>query len=297
MAYRPLVAAATGAVAGMFGGGAQQGPPNWQSELFDCSKDNNVCLQTWCCPWCTESNLMNKRERNIADMDPGYCCGACCLDIITRGFFSSAFSFGLRRELIARYGIMEEPYVNTCVQNICTPCSLCQSQREMIMRNEHPGGMFAKAPADGNAIAMGQQVVGAVKNFGAATLNPVTFGSEPFDCDMMECFDSWCCAPCTLAHMANRVDMGRSALIPAGSENKMDPATCCAACCCAPQFSYALRREVVNRYGINTENHIMSFLWVVFCAPCTIAQTRREMSYRGEWPGGILVKEPIVKRV
>lgn len=290
-AYKAL-SAGVGAVQSAMGGPKQQGPPHWQVEQFDCMGDTNVCLQTVCCPFCTEANVITMRERGVADMDLFTCLGACCLEVLTRGFFGTALVLAVRRQLVQRYGIQDEPYCQSVITNICAPCSFCQIQREMALRGEHPGGIFAKAPgAEGGIGAK----IGAAAHIGAASAGLNPWGSGLFQCAGAEdCLDSWCLSCCTLAHMSNRIDAGRTQLIPKDAENKMDPATCCGAWCCMPQFHYAMRRETIDRYGI-TEPHLVSFVLMAFCPCCSLAQVRREMGYRGEWPAGILLKDAPAK--
>ena len=287
MAYKAIGAVA-GAVSSVMGGSAPQGPPHWQVEQFACMEDTNVCIQTWCCVFCTEANIISMRERGVPEMDLFTCIGACCLDVLSRGFFVSSLAFAVRRELVARYGIQDEGYFQTCLNNICVPCNLCQLQREMALRGEHPGGLFAKAP--GQEGGMGSKIATAAALGGLAG-GVAPWGSGLFQCAGAEdCIDSWCLSCCTLAHMANRVDAGRVATIPKDSENKMDPATCCAAYLCMPQFHFAMRRELADRYQI-AEPHLISFVTMILCPCCSLAQVRREMGYRNEYPGGILLKE------
>jgi Cys-rich protein (TIGR01571 family) len=286
MAYKPLAAVA-GAVGAVMGNRPNQGPPHWQVDIGTCMDDTNVCLQTWCCLPCTVSNMMNMRERGVPQCDPLYCCGATCLGYLTYGWFFASFGLGTRRELLQRYGIVDEPYCTSVVYNILLPCNLCMLQREMALRGEHPGGVFAQAP---NANNETQQQFAMVRNIGKTMATGSSWGSTLFQCAGFEdCVDGWCMSCCTLAHMAHRLDAGRVQLIPRDAPNNMDPVTCVGATCMQPAFHYAVRRELVDRYQI-PEPHLVSFVLTAFCSPCSVSQTRREMGYRGEWPGGIMLK-------
>jgi len=53
------------------------------------------------------------------------------------------------------------------------------------------------------------------------------------------------------------------------------------------------RRELIERYNIVGETHLKSLIYTLCCTCCATIQQRREMGYRGEWPGGMIVKEAV----
>ena len=53
-----------------------------------------------------------------------------------------------------------------------------------------------------------------------------------------------------------------------------------------------LRNKVNAKYNID-EGCLGEVLRALLCAPCSLAQTHRELSLRGFGPGGFCVKEPL----
>ena len=323
------VAAAAGAAMGNQSN-ATTGPPHWQSEMCDCFDDTNVVLQTWCCHPCTVSNIISYLE----ERKPMFDCMNCfvyTIAVYATGFQAAAwFTYGLRNQIISRYGIQNEDYCNACmISTFCTPCALCQVQREMAKRNEHPGGFCATPPASGVALGIASRVAGEAAGragLGGASglLGNSAWGTGLFDMTGMECLESFFCL-CTLhGYSATKTVATRgirqfTALDQAGGvlggiaarassalggsqpgqaaappqpqgEGELDVPACLAGLVMPMGLTYAHRRELVERYGIAHESHILSGLVSIFCSCCAQSQQRREMGYRGQWPGGLCVK-------
>lgn len=271
------------------------GPPIWQSGLCDCMEDSGICIQTFCCWICTETNMANKHDTGIGAFDCAACCGIMFANYAMNGYYDWYIAHGFRRAYIQRYGINEESGCKSCMMSICWPCSLCQVQREMGKRDEHAGGCCAKPPENNNSMAdraMGalkDNVVGALT--GAGAIPPHPWGSGICGCNGPECCEGIFCYPCMFGFMQNKLDQGRVPEKPIGSPDQIDPLSCCGALWSPYGWMFANRREVVERYNVIGETHCQSCSMAICCTPCAACQQRREMGYNGEWPGGICVKE------
>jgi Cys-rich protein (TIGR01571 family) len=289
----------------------------WQSSICGCFSNCGVLCQTLCCFHCTLSNVYTKLESNVAACSCGSCCGICCTDLCTGCQQSFWGVVGTRREVIARYNIAGESMCKTCCcTTLCCACSFCQTQRELILRNEGAGGCCAQGSVPQNARAPdapmpmhtdnGQPVqphqaqqpttpYGAPVFYGAA--RPVTFwGSGLCGCGCMECCEIMFCTPCTLGFIASKIDNLHNIGEP-NAEPSMSCCVCfhslCSAGACA--FAYMNRRELIQRYNVVDESHMDTCCRVYLCAPCAVSQQRREMGYQGHFPGGCCVKDAPVR--
>jgi Cys-rich protein (TIGR01571 family) len=288
MSYKPLVAAVAGATTAMFAGiPTPPGPPNWQTRHWSCLEDRGVCLQTCFCLWCTEAYIVAKRERGVPELEVPTCTFATCCDVLYPCCFTCSLALASRRGISRRYKIAEEPYCVSITYNICPLLNLCQVQREMALRSEHPGGLCSVPPDHGASI--GQQTTAAA-TWGAIVANAHEWDSKLYHCaNGNDCMDNTCLPCCTMAHMAQRLDAGMTSDIPRDVPNGYDGATCIGICCCFMQTAFAMRREVVERYVI-VEPTVFSVVISMCCPCCAVAQARRQMGYEGEWPGGVLLK-------
>jgi len=266
------------------------GPPQFQDGICDCCTDTGICLQTTFCTLCTLTNIQYKRDTQLTGFDCCTCCGIMVFLYATGSDAALAMGFAFRRELVQRYGILEESVCKSCCLSICCwPCVICQVQREMGKRGEHAGGCCAPPPTTSmvpNVLQMGIGAISAaahggqlVRTWGSgicACTNPIT------DC----CEGFWC--PCfVLGYMNNKLDTGRMLAKPPGFANTVDIATCCGSLWYPYVYVYANRREIIERYNIIGESHTMTCLNTYCCTFCAICQQRREMGYSNEWPGGL----------
>ena len=139
----------------------------------------------------------------------------------------------------------------------------------------------------------GQGGVAPVGPFVAAAAADFRFGL--FDCfdDLTSVPEVYLCSYCQVASQCNRIENG----VP-----DVHWGFCCVVCCLdVLSDGMALRlgnlyvRGVIRkRYQIGYESNGCSDCCVsFFCTPCAIVQQYREMTSRGEWPGGILVNAPL----
>ena len=105
------------------------------------------------------------------------------------------------------------------------------------------------------------------------------------------CLQTFCCSICTLTNIINMRDL-------------RTPTFDCCTCICLLAGTYltnnryptwlsmSMRRELIQRYGIQGESQCNSCLLGMCCAPCTFCQVQREMGKRGEHVGGCCAKPP-----
>uniref|UniRef100_A0A7S1LBF1 PLAC8 family protein n=1 Tax=Neobodo designis TaxID=312471 RepID=A0A7S1LBF1_NEODS len=293
-----------------------QGTPAWQSGVCDCFNDGSICMQTTFCHICTASNIYRREERNQqsdADCETCctlWCCSGCsyytCLPVNSGLTF--LFLSGMRRTLIQRYGIQGESFCTSCMMAVCCClCTTCQVQREMAGRGQHCGGVCASAPAappsEGAPVGAQQhgqyqyeacspKDEGAVVN--AAPVVPAPWGSGICDCAGAPDFcEALFCSCCVLGRIGSKLDEERG--IPGAQSGQIDAGTCVGSFCGEGLLHFMVRRQLIERYAITNETLLETCCYLMWCAPCTLAQTRREMGYRGEFPGGLCVKEAPVR--
>jgi len=284
-----ITGAVQGAVTGL--------PPKFQDGICECTNDTGICLQTICCPLCTLANIQTKRDTGIPACDTGACCAIMWFWYFTGSELPIAMAFAFRRGLVQRYGILEESVCKSCCLSLwCAPCTFCQVQREMSARGEHAGGCCANPPP--NAILPGVAQMGAklATTFiaGGGQVNP-NFSTGVCGCSGMECVEGFFCPCIIMGFVNNKLDTGRLLTKPPGTPNGLDPLTCCAWLWMPLANTYANRREVIEKYSIMTESHTMTCCNIYCCTLCAVCQQRREMGYRGDWPGGVCVKDFVPK--
>lgn len=130
-------------------------PNDYNSGLCGCFSDCRACLDGWCCNYCDvgfqSGKLMSGRGGN---MDCGVCCGLCCCDIFCcKGLaISSYVGCKQRPDVNQAFGI-QESCCCACMKGFCcTPCSTCQTHREMNMRLYGPGGVCSTVVHVGPAL-------------------------------------------------------------------------------------------------------------------------------------------------
>jgi Cys-rich protein (TIGR01571 family) len=287
---------------GAFGASAQnlalqavRPPSYWMDGLCDCASDCGVCCQTIWCTLCTGANVNNMISLNMPACD---CSAFCCIMIgtyVSGNWYPIWLTRAWRRELIQRYNIVNETSCDSCCKGMfCSPCSACQTQREMGKRGQFAGGCCATAPVAQPGMAetamnFGKEALGKFIGTPTATGFSGLWQSGLCDCTCMEFCETFFCPCVVLGYVSNRIDMDLVDNYP--KVETMSPAACCGSLWDLQGWAFANRREIIEKYYIKEETHTGS-LWRMLCCPCcAIMQQRREMGYFGQWPGGLCVKE------
>lgn len=267
-------------------------PGEWSSPLCNCHEHVGICLQTLCCGPCTLSNISTAIEAGVPDLDLGACCELLWCDIVSCGIASHATALAQRREIAARYHITKsEGYVASyCINCWCSKCSTCQVQREMYSHGQSAGGLFVNLPPNQ------QEMHGLVSNWSPRTRHDHSISTDCSSCTGLECLEGFLCLPCVQSYVSSRLEAvprrPRVGDEPQTAASLSGPVCCVATCApCAPcYFAFAQRREIVERYQLVGDHFCIGLLLSLFCTPCGVLQMRREMGFRGEYPGGVWVK-------
>ena len=118
----------------------------WSSDLCDCSKENQSCLDVFCCYPCQISRQCAAIDGVQDYMD--YCY--CILAIVgTYWYWGPALmSMIIRYRIIEKFRISGEGPISTfCKGSLCFPCSLCQTNRELMLLGMNPSGTCYRPPA------------------------------------------------------------------------------------------------------------------------------------------------------
>lgn len=266
---------------------------HWHDGICDCMTDTGICIQTCCCIYCTLSNIVNKRDNNNASCDCASFFAILMGNYITGGEMYYWLGFAFRRELVQKYNIADETVCKSCLLGTCCyPCSYCQVQREMSKRADHAGGCCANAPPQSGASMAIGAIVGGLSQTVISGNAPHTWNSGLCDCAFAECCEGIWCFPCIYGYIGNRLDSGRSAAKVLGAPNVIEPANCCGALFFPLGHTFAMRREIIQRYNVIGESHTMTCIHTLCCYPCATCQQRREMGYYSEWPGAICAVAP-----
>lgn len=112
----------------------------WQTSYCNIFADCGVCIEGCLCYCSQEARVYNAVHFDKPnDCDVGICALTACLVV----FFNMQCTVDLfnRRELVQKYGIKTESFIESCLYSCCCPnISMCQMHREMQARGVHPGG-------------------------------------------------------------------------------------------------------------------------------------------------------------
>lgn len=254
----------------------------WQDGLLGCCADPMIILQTICCGPCTFAAMMNRLENDEANCTCFQLCAFMCANGITGGNFVYGLGLGMRRELVQRYNIENEPtWMSYCLGLCCFPCNICQLQREMRTRGEAAGGCCVDAPE--NEPTMGTSWKERPAKAGDSN---GSYSTTCMGCGCCELMDALCCFPCMFGYIANRLDSEKVTTMSLGTDNVMSIPACCLANCNPPMWAFMQRREIIQRYNIRDEGYLKTLVCTTCCLPCAAMQDRREMGKHGHWPGG-----------
>ena len=113
----------------------------WGTPLFSCMMDTSQCIDTCCCPLCAMSRQWKAIEGVTNQCDPVMCCASY--------FCGLCVNIAIRMKVVEKYGIAEGTPMTIAFAWCCGGCSLCQTHRELTMRNAWPGGtILHKEPGD-----------------------------------------------------------------------------------------------------------------------------------------------------
>ncbi|KAL3840743.1 hypothetical protein ACJIZ3_025334 [Penstemon smallii] len=122
---------------------------DWNSTLFDCHSDFNVCCKTTICPWITSSEIAEivyegKTSKREAMIIIGFC--SCCMWMYT------CYN---RTTIRSKFNIKGSPSLDCVTHAFCLPCALCQEYRELDHRGFDPSlGWFENLERQRNAVAI-----------------------------------------------------------------------------------------------------------------------------------------------
>jgi hypothetical protein len=108
----------------------------YNTGLCDCCSDTGTCLDVTCCGLCHITRLLN-----ALNFMPDKCD---CLPVI----FPCCFCCNVCKtqdQMELRFAPETGLNNGCCVSVLCTSCVMCQTSRELHMRNMNPGGTCCKS--------------------------------------------------------------------------------------------------------------------------------------------------------
>lgn len=116
---------------------------DFNTGLFHCTEDSSSCVEVCFCYYCQVSqqyNMVTKRQRSI-----DYCCcgGMMAADMcMGAGIAGWIGGIVLRNAVRSRFALYGEDSCGSIMKAACcTGCSVCQTYRELSIRNEWSGGV------------------------------------------------------------------------------------------------------------------------------------------------------------
>jgi len=106
----------------------------FETGLCACMEDKASCLDVICCWACQTGRQWLAVQGQVNNMSVGICC-------LSLFGFHSLFAPLLRCKVSDRYNLGEGCCGSLFFGCLCTYCSLCQTHRQLTLRNEFPGGV------------------------------------------------------------------------------------------------------------------------------------------------------------
>eukprot|EP00760_Papus_ankaliazontas_P031539 PhM_4_TR5329/c0_g1_i1/m.21796 len=98
--------------------------------------------------------------------------------------------------------------------------------------------------------------------------------------------DGLCCAPCILGHQYHFLTTQNR-----GMNLPICLVSCCGGMICGHVIaSLLVRNKLKERYNIDDGTPASECIGAVCCTPCQVCHTTREMTTRGDFPGGVLMQ-------
>ena len=114
---------------------------NWGTGIFECFMDPMQCLDTYLCGCCAMSRQWKALEGMTNQLDIVMCFVAY--------LFGQCVNIMIRMKTVEKYGIAEGLPMTVIWACCFGQCSLCQTHRELTLRNAWPGGtILHKEPGD-----------------------------------------------------------------------------------------------------------------------------------------------------
>jgi Cys-rich protein (TIGR01571 family) len=151
-----LLGGITGAIGGAASGAAGETayrmvPKLWGDGICGCCSETAGCCDVVFCPFCQMSRQCAAVDGQPNTMDCAYCL--CAMAAAYQGGLGAAvYATVIRIRMISKYNIqMETPIMSACLGVVCAPCSLCQTNRELMRLGLNPAGTCCVPPTPPNA--------------------------------------------------------------------------------------------------------------------------------------------------
>jgi Cys-rich protein (TIGR01571 family) len=131
----------------------------WNDSILDCFKDMGSCCEVFMCTPCQMGYQYEMLTHGERRMNFPLVIGVMLLDaMVTGGCAMKVLALHLRTEVRRRFNITPgEDVSEFCQWFWCTPCSVCQTYRELTARGMWPGAVCVSTPPP-LPVAMGQTV-------------------------------------------------------------------------------------------------------------------------------------------
>ena len=112
---------------------------DWSTGVCGCMGDSGVCCDVLCCPFCQIARQAAAIEGRTSDAN--WCC--CILVLLGTGACGSIVPWCVtcnqRGKIRGKYGIAGGSCGDCIVTLFCTPCTMCQQHKELLIRGTAPG--------------------------------------------------------------------------------------------------------------------------------------------------------------
>ncbi|KEG08916.1 hypothetical protein DQ04_06191050 [Trypanosoma grayi] len=102
------------------------------TSVLDCCIDFNICLDVCLCTSCQIGRQYAAVGGAPSTLSMKECAKGCMCPCIMATF--------LRRRISRKYSFRESPLSSCVLGFLCLQCGLCQTSRELILRESNPGG-------------------------------------------------------------------------------------------------------------------------------------------------------------
>jgi Cys-rich protein (TIGR01571 family) len=110
----------------------------FETGLLACMDDKASCLDGLCCHCCQIGRQFRALDGQVDQLSVVHC--------ILGLMFPNVCAPLLRCRVSDKFHLEEGVIVSLCAGCICINCSICQTHRQLTMRNCWPGGVCVKQP-------------------------------------------------------------------------------------------------------------------------------------------------------